>query len=68
MQDYLFSKYLQSYFYVPDTVLDGVIKINKVPAFLGILGRRTINTHINEKNYLLNSLQGIKGQQRRKTE
>lgn len=53
---------------MPDTVLDGVIKINKVPAFLGILGRRTINTHINEKNYLLNSLQGIKGQQRRKTE
>ena len=26
---------------MPDTVLDGVIKINKVPAFLGILGRRT---------------------------
>ena len=37
---------------MPDTVLDGVIKINKVPAFLGILGRRTINIHINEKNNL----------------
>lgn len=58
--NYLFSKYLLSSFFVPDTVLDGVIKINKVPALLGIMGRKTINISINEKNYLLNSLQEIK--------
>lgn len=52
----LFSKYLLSSFYMPGIVLDGVIKINKVPALLGIMGRKTINIYINEKNNLFTKL------------
>ena len=37
---------------MPDTVLDGVIQTNRVPALLGIMGRKMINIYINEKNNL----------------